>query len=213
MNLRNNHRIGTRLASVALCLGGLLAASVSVAGDNDYRGHGSYNDDDDNYGYHNRNRREPRFFDRGDTLEAKIDVRGLRRGRSVRAELEATAEVEIECQRRGRGHGHGHGHGNRYTRKIDIEVDGTEYYSSRHIRGNRLYVEVETDELEYELHHYYGNVCPGHSRGRVESVRFSDAKLEIRQGGRDVVTWLCSFDYDTRNGEVPRRNVDCVTLY
>jgi hypothetical protein len=219
MNLRNKNRTHTRFAAVALCLGGLLAASVTFAGGThspsayyDDDGYGRYHDDDDDgFGRRGkRNLREPRFYDRGDQLRADVQVRGLRRNRNIRAKLDATALVEIECSRSNRYWGGG----DRLRRRLWLEVDGVEFFSRHRIRNGRLDIDVETDDIRSELRGYYGSdLCPGRARARVHSVQFSDARLQITQEGRSVETWLCSFDRNTRNGPVPRRNVECVTLY
>jgi hypothetical protein len=194
-------RIYTRISTVTLALGGLLAASVAIAAPHpDGRGHGHHRQQD------------PRFTDRGDTLRATGVVRGVDDRRDARVEIEAEARVRVECRRRGGGHGHGHGHGGgSFTKTIDIDVDGSKYYNRRSIYGNRLDYSVQTDRI-YNIEHYYGDLCPRNYDARVQSVRFSSAKVEVRQGNREVMTWLCSFDRDTRNGSVPRDNVDCYRL-
>jgi hypothetical protein len=189
--------IYTRLSIVTLALGGLLATSVAFAAPPDGRGRG-------------HNQKDPRFTDRGETLRATGEVRGLDKRRNTRIEIEAEARVRVECRRRGGG-GHGHGGGNSFHKTIDVDLDGSRFYRRDDIHGNRLDFRVETDRLD-DLEDYYGNVCPGNYRAEVQSVRFSNAKVEVRQGNREVATWLCSFDRDTENGTVPSRNVDCYEL-
>lgn len=215
MNLRNKNRTYTRFAAVALCLGGLLAASVTLAGSTapcfyDQDGYGRYNDDDDSYRRGKRNQREPRFYDRGSRLQADLQVRGLHNNRNVRAKIDATAEVVIECDR----YSNQWGRGNQIRRRLILDVDGVEFFSRNQVRNNRLNVWVQTGEISRMLRNYYGNdLCPGRARARVQSVAFTDAQLAITQEGRHVETWLCSFDRNTRNGPVPRSNTDCVSLY
>ncbi len=194
------------ISALSIVFGGMLMASIAVAS-NGYGGgpHGGGHHGDD--GYHEKHQKEPRFVDRGDSLRARATVRNLNRKRNVRVELEAEAEVEIECVHKGAHH-------KRYIREINIEVDGSEFYSRHKVHDGRLDVRVETDEIdEYFLDDYYGHACKKNYNAYVREVAFSSAKLEVRQGHREVVTWLCSFDRDTNNGPVPRSNVDCVTLY
>lgn len=213
MNLLQNRNY-KRVAPLAVLLGGLLAASVTMAGGGGH--HGGYGDDDDDY-----DRDEPRFEDRGDSLRAWLEVDDLYRNRNVRVEIEAHADVDIECVRY-QGYG---GNNRRIRREIEVEVEGDETFSRHSIRGDELDVWVETDDIADELEDRYedhdddddyygrGDLCPNNYRlSRVSSVQFSDAKIEVKQGNREVETWLCSFDDDTSNGTVPRDEVDCHRL-
>lgn len=230
---RNYKRFG---GAVSVGFAGLLLASVAVAG---YGEPGGWNDDDkdgwndddkdddkkdDRDGWNDdddkkdddddrkHNQKEPRFDDNGDSLEAELEVRGLKDKGRVRAELEATAEVEIECRHRGKGHGKGKKKD--FDKEIDIELEGVEFFNKNKIRHGRLDIDVETEEAEDALDDKYGHDggCPGGYDRRIKRVAFLDAKLEIEQGKREVVTWLCTFDDETRDGDVPRRDVDCHRL-
>jgi hypothetical protein len=238
---RNYKRLG---GAVSVGFAGLLLASVAVAGhgepdgwndddkdgwnddddkkdddrrdkdddDKDDDDKDGWNDDDDKKGGKGK-QREPRFEDEGDSLKAEVEVRGLKNKGRVRAELEATAEVEIECRHKGKGHGKGKKKD--FEKEIDIELEGTEFFNKNQIHGNRLDIEVETEEAEDALDDKYGDDggCPGGYDRRIKKVQFLDAKLEVEQGKREVVTFLCTFDDPTRDGDVPRRDVDCHTLY
>jgi hypothetical protein len=194
MNLRKNRKY-RGISAVTVCLGGLLTASVVIAGG----GYGGAYADDDGY------QQEPRFIDTGDELRAETRIRGLNRSRDVRVELDAEAEVNIECVRSGYNP-------RSFRREINLRVDGVKWYDRYNVDRGRLGVRIETDDLERNFDGYYGSACPRGHRARLRSVQFSNAKLEVRQGGRNVVTWLCSFDRDTINGPVPDRAADCVIL-
>lgn len=230
---RNYKRLG---GAVSVGFAGLLLASVAVAGYGDRGGwndddKSGWNDDDDNKGgkkgskdgwrdddddkggkkgSKKGNQKEPSFDDKGQSLEAEVEVRGLKNKGRVRADLEATAEVEIECRHRGKGNSKK----KNFEKEIDIELEGREFFSDKKIRNGRLDFDIETESARRALDDKYGHDggCPGGYDRRIKRVAFLDAKLEVEQGNRDVVTWLCTFDKKTRDGDVPRRDVDCHRL-
>lgn len=230
-----------RAGAVTIGFAGLLLASIAVAypGDNDKDGWNDdgdkdgWNDDDDRGkgdkdGWHDddddgkggkgkgKNDREPRFEDEGDSLKAELELRNLKKNQRVRAELEASAEVEIECRsnKGGKGKGKGKGKDKDFEKELDIELEGVEFFNKNSIKGNRLEIEVETEEAEDALDDKYGHDggCPKGYDRRIKKVSFLDAKLEVEQGKKEVVTWLCTFDDPTRDGRVRDRDVDCHRL-
>jgi hypothetical protein len=219
-----------RIGALAIGLAGLFATSAAGAHNPD--GYGSdrgdrygddYGDDrGDRYGhdrgdrYGDKRQKEPRFTDNGDSLLAKAEIRDLHRGRDVKVELTGRAKVEIECRRKGgRGHGRGYGRDRDFKRDVWIDLEGLEHFSRREIRGNSLYIDIETDRARHELDRYWGGYgCSGRDWDRrIGEVWFESATLKVTQGGRTVVHWECEFDRLSRNGDIPRRDVKCYRHY
>lgn len=225
-----------QLGAVTIGFAGLLLTSVAVAGygpgdkdgwhDDDDRdgkrgkdgwhdddGKDGWNDDDDDgkKGGKNRNDREPRFEDKGTSLQAEVEVRGLKKNQRVRADIEATAEVDIECRRRGGYKGKGK---KSFSKELDIELEGVEFVPRNKVYGNRIEIEVETEKAKNALDGKYGydGGCPRGYDRRIKKVGFVDVRVDIGEGKRKVVTWLCTFDRETRDGKISPRDVDCHKL-
>jgi hypothetical protein len=223
-----------RFGAATFGLAALLVASVATAGHGGYGGDPSEDDDDKDEDDKDDDKKggkhkEPRFEDEGDSLRATAVVRGLKHNKNVKVELNAIAKVKLRCEDK-------KNHKKNYTKTVEIELEGEEFFSKKQIDDGKLRVEVETEDAEDALRDYdddkgdddkdndwgdkhddddkdyedYG--CGKKYDTKIKQVRFLDAKLEVRQGNREVVTWLCTFEPPTRDGEIDRDDVECHKL-
>jgi hypothetical protein len=196
----------TRIGALVIGLAGLLATSAAVA-------NGGWGSGGDRFG-HDYKQDEPRFKVFGDQLSAMTTIRNLDHRREVKVELIGRAKAEIECGQRGRGHGWGAGGGRTIGKSVYLDLYGIERYSRHELRGNTLYVDIETDRLYDEIDKYWGGYgCGRDWDRRIKNVGFESATLTVYQSGRTLVQWECDFDYLIRSGNVPRRAVDCRLHY
>jgi hypothetical protein len=149
------------------------------------------------------------FVDEGRSLSFEAELLGLANNRDVRVTMTATAEVELACTSPSGKEPPG-----AQPDDIMVELSDSKTYLRDRIENGRLDISLQTDELGYRI--AGAPDCPicayEEWTETVESVRFIEMTLVVRQTGRDTLTILCSFDSPSRNGSIPANDISCEVL-
>lgn len=149
------------------------------------------------------------FVDEGRSLSIDAELLNLRENRDVLVTMTATAEVALACVSPSGNEPPG-----AQPDDLMVELSDSKTYSKSRIVNGRLDIQLETDALGSKI--AGAPDCPQclyeEWTETVESVRFIEMTLTVRQVGRDTMVLLCSFDSPSKNGKVPSNDITCERL-
>jgi hypothetical protein len=225
------------LGGAAVCLTGLLTASLAFAGGSPGGGKGKGKGKD-----RDKDKSELRIKDiefhhnKDDSLTVEGTIVGLARkgsGGSCGGGKGSGCDSGGSCGGGGKGSGCDQGKGRAdvqvwLSAKAKVELRCVNTKGKGHGHGGKRVTdfvwvegyksfghnEVRHGALDFKVRtdrpskFHYKNVCPPNHEAKIESVRYVTANIEVKHG-RDDAEVDCDFDPATKQGRVPRKDVTC----